>query len=724
MPKNPIQIDIDEDMQSLIVETAIQDYNNSKQSRGKIDYGRTDKGETISFDKRLDMIKDNWYGRRKAKTVPWRFCSNRSMKIGTAILEMMHARLFSAIWNEDLIRWKPGDHTDKDKVDRISKFMFWWVKVRNKMRDFFDGWVKTVAAYGDATIEASWDIKYRDKGEVDEQPITDELGMQLYEQDGTPSVSRQKKLAIEEHTKVEIIPKENVYLQENQKSLDEEPVIFKTRFFYSDLEQMEAEGKAVNIQNLLKTDILTRVTNEFSGHDDKTAAIMAEDKLNNTPVDVLKQYMKIDIDRDGFAEDVRVLIDPERRIYLGGVLVRDITKSGKRPLSCTKYNDYIDRMDELDGVGIIEQVLPLSDEIDAIFNQISDSNTLSVLRPGFYDPSGNLEPAAITIGPNKLIPVSDPQRNVFFPDFQIATERLIVAIRLVMEFIERLTGASSYVMGKESEIVGGSGTATRTQAIIANAEQRFSLPQHRLKAGAARILTVVLDLVQKNLPPGLETRVLGEDGEPIFEENELTQDGLSGEFDAYILGDPSQGSKQVEREIAALFYQVLMQNPLVGTDPMKIYKLTAQMIKAYDKQPEEFLGPEPEGADFLKPEDENTHMIQGDFAKVRAKLTENHIYHIQTHQLLEQSPSLLTMDPQMAQQILQFAQSHIQEHMMQLQQMMALSAQMGGQNANNAGGTSSNQGNAQPQGVESMSGPVGEVARRQREGQSSFSPTG
>ena len=59
---------------------------------------------------------------------------------------------------------------------------------------------------------------------------------------------------------------------------------------------------------------------------------------------------------------------------------------------------------------------------------------------------------------------------MYFPNFDIPTERLINAIRLVLEFIERLTAASSYVMGKESEIVGGSGTATRTNAILQNAE--------------------------------------------------------------------------------------------------------------------------------------------------------------------------------------------------------------------------------------------------------------
>jgi len=712
-------------MQKLIVETAIQDFKMAEEARKKLDYGITDKGETVDFDKRIKDLRDMWYGRRIPKTVPWKFCSNRSMKIGTAILEMMHSRMMGVVWNEDFIRWKAGEKNDIPKVERLTLFMKWWVMVRTKMRNFFDGWVKTVTGMGDVTTEGAWDIKFIDSGKVNETPIVDELGAQVFEKDGTPSTNREKILDITEKTKMEILPKENVYLQEGQKSLQDEPVIIKMKLFYVDLEQMEAEGKATNIQSLLRPEVLRGLENQFQGEQDKEREIMMEVKLRNTPIEVLKQYMKIDIDRDGFPEDVRVLIDPDRRIYLGGVLVRDLTESGRRPLDCTKYNDYIDRVGELDGIGILEIVKPLSDEIDAIFNQMTDSHTLSVLRPGFYDPTGNLRPQTFVIAPNKMFPVPDPSRNVFFPDFQIATEKLIISIRLVLEFIERLTGASSYIMGKESEIVGGSGTATRTQAIIANAEQRFSLPATRLKEGASRVLNIVLDLVQKNLPLGLESRVLGEDDEPVFNENELTREGISGEFDAYILSDPSMGSKQLERDLASSFYQILLGNPIVATDPVKIYRTTANLIKSFDKEPELFLGPEPDELDFDSPEDENTLIIQGDFSKVRAMFTENHIEHIAKHQVIQNSPVVLNMqNAEMAQQIIAFAQQHIQEHMMMLSNMLAMT----GRGGLNVGGEQSQgtpaQGASPVAGLEGISGPTREVDKRQKTGRSSFSPAG
>lgn len=733
MEDTSIQLKVDANMETLLVETVLQDFASAQEARTKKTYSNDSKGVAYTFETKLQALKDMWQGKRAIKTIPWSNCSNRSMKIAMAILEMMHARMFSAVWNEDLVRWAPTEITDKAKVERINKIMFWWIKVHTKMRIFFDKWTKVVSGMGDALVEVSWQKKIRDTGKIRETPITDEFGVQLFNPDGTPSSTKEKIFKIDEYTQTEIIPKENVYFKEGQKSLDEDPVIIKLNYFYSDLEDMEREDRAVNITKKLnegsvieplKKQLEDKLAIQYSDSNNSNVEILKQVKLRNTPIDILKWYGKIDIDDDGFPEDVRILVDIERRLYLGGVKVIDISKRGIRPLDFTKFNDFLNSPDELEGLGILETVKDLADEIDAIFNQLTDANTLSVLRPGFYDPSGQLQPQTIKISPAILTPVSDPQRNVYFPDFQIPTERLLVAMKAVMEFIERLTGASSYIMGKESEIVGGSGTATRTQAIVMAAEQRFSIPAQRLRDGITRILNIVLDQVQKFIPPGLETRVLGEGGEPLFKSNELTEEGISAELDCYLIPDPSMGSKNTEREIASLFYQMLLQNPLVGTDPLKIYKVTADLIKSYDKNPEEILGPAPDPKDFDTPEQENTLIIQGEFTKVKPILTENHMEHIMKHQELLQSPTLLTIPIPSAQQIVQYAQLHIQEHTMMLQQMIQIQSQYKGGQGGQSGANPSAQGNVPEQGVENLPGPIGQMARRKGEGQSEFSPSG
>ena len=724
-----IQLPLSEDMQKQIVQIIMEDWNSSKSARGERDYGIDSKGAASDFDGWLKGLRDLYNSRREPKDMPWKYCSNRSLRISASILDMIHSRLFPAVLNEELVRFRPGESTDQPKVDRITKLMHWWIFIHSRMRAFFDIWVKQVSAYGDGLTESYWKVQPIDKGETVEEPITDEMGMPLINPDGTPAVLKSRVITLIETTASKVYPKEDVYLQEGSTDIQTEPVILKDSFKYRELERGETEGKFVNIASDLRN-LVTYEQPDMTGITPEEEERIKSIKIRNVPVEVLKWYGSFDADGDGFDEDVRILISPEHELYLGGIAVRNLTKSGRRPLDFTKFDNRIDCPDENFGEGLLEKVKELSDEIDAIFNQMTDSNTIGILRPFFYDPGGNVDAPVLKLGPNKGTPVSDPGRNVFFPDIQIATDKLILAIRLVLEFVERLTAASSYVLGKESEIVGGSGTATRTNAIVQSAEQRFAMPSERLREGASRIIRHHLDLVQLNIPPGLENRVLGEDGLPLFTSNELTQEGISGEFDTYILMDPSMGSKQTERELSTMLYSVLLMNPLVGTDPVKIYKVTADLIKANGKDPEEYLGPAPDSDMIDKPEDENTLIVQGDFARVRAQIAENHILHIQKHMELLQSPSLAALPPHLGQQIAQFTQQHIMEHQQMMQIMMAIqqkfgqAKQMGSEGGKDGGNNGdgpqgpASAGDGGPSSMETVPGPLGGAMQTKRGGES------
>lgn len=740
--KPTIQLQISEDMEKRLVQIVIEDYRASQTARDARDYGNDSKGAKLNFEKWLKALRDIYNAQREPKDTPWKYCSNRSLRIATSILDMIHSRLFPAVVNEDLLRWRPGEVTDTPKAERISKFMHWWIWIRAKLRGFFDIWVKSSCGYGEVLTESYWNVDYIDRGRSVEEPVTDEAGQPLTNADGTPAIVKSRVIDRFEKSASKVYPPEDIFLQEGSCNIQKEPVILRDKFRYRELEEGEAEGRFVNITNMLKSMINWDKPEGMAdpAEEEKLKAI----KIRNTPVEVLKWYGNFDADGDGFAEDVRVMVSPEHELYLGGMAVKDLTKSGRRPLDYTKFDNRLNCPAENWGEGVLEKVKELAEEVDAIFNQMTDSNTLGILRPFFYDPGGDVDAPVLKLGPNKGTPISDPVRNIMFPDIRIETDQLILAIRLVLEFIERLTAASSYVLGKESEIVGGSGTATRTQAIVQAAEQRFAMPSERLREGAARIVTQHLDILQLNIPPGLETRVLGEDGQPLFQENELTADGIAGEFDAYILMDPSMGSKQTERELASMFYSVLLQNVLVGTDPVKIYKITADFLKAYGKDPEEYLGPAPTGDDIDDPADENTLIIQGDFARVRAQISENHLLHIKKHQELLDSPSLLLLQqtaPNLFMEVTTFIQQHIQEHMQMLQIMMSLMQKFGGSDGGAMGSgngkeggeggdsgqgiqDSGSQGDGKPNRMETVSGPLAPAMQTKRNGQSGFPQSG
>ncbi|HRZ15229.1 MAG TPA: hypothetical protein P5110_06965 [Candidatus Omnitrophota bacterium] len=727
---NEFLIKIDPEMEIVITETVIQDFGDAESDRANKEY-YLDSTTAITFEDKQKALKECFYGKRQPKSVPWQNCSNRSMKITMAIIEMLHSRMFPMVYNEELTRWRPAKPTSKYAVDRVTKLMYWWVRVRTHMRVFFDKWTKMALGYGDVLTETQWDVDIQDTGEVTETPVTDEFGIPLTNKDGSPAVLQDPVYETDEKTRVDIIPRENIYFPKDAKDIYKDPVCIKCEYTYAELEQMEREGKVCNVTKPISEnsrylfkeykDRIDQISVNASG---ENAEIIKEVRLRALPITIVKEYRRIDFDRDGYAEDCRILVDPLTRTYLGAVMVRDISQRNRRPLDFTKVNDMIDDPDGMEGYGYIEMVKPLADEIDAIFNQLTDGNTLSVIRPFFYDPMGNIQPQTITLAPNKGVPVHDPQKNVYFPDINVPTEKLLLALRTVLEFVERLTAASSYVMGKESEIVGGSGTATRTQAIMSSSDQRHAMPAHRLREGAARVLTSVLDILLKNLPPGLEDRIVGDDGQPMFGQNELVKSGLASEVDAYLLEDAAMGSMQAEQELAQMLYSILMQNPIVATDPVKIYNETAFLLRAYKQDPVEHLGPAPDPKDVDTPEDENKLIISGQFQSVRAMFTENHLWHIQIHGQLLQSPSLGMITPEQQQLVIEYVQQHIQEHMQLMQQMMSMMQQVkggkGGQPAGNVGATPGAP--QQPGMAGRIPGPFGQVEKTKEAGAGANTP--
>lgn len=738
-PKNPseIQVKLSEGLEVTLVDVILEDFHKAKSDRNEKNYGITDKGEKLSFDEWFKRIKDLYSGNRIPKTIPWKFCSNRSLRIGTSVLDLMHSRLFPAVWNEDLARWRPGLVMDIPKSDRISKFMDWWIRIWAPLRPFFDGWTKYVAGIGDVLTETTWEVEEIMTSEMIQQPITDEQGQPLTEQDGSPAMMKVPKVNRVEKTKSRFIPKDNVYFLKGAKDVQKDPCMIEEEYLFKDLEDLEVRGFCVNVTDKLREKM--HVPEPTGNIDDSEKERLKEIKIRNMPVKVVRWYGHYDVDDTGMKESVRMMVSEEHKIYLGGVRMRDVTKSGKRPLDFTKYDSYLDRMEDMDGEGVLHKVFELALEIDAIFNQMTDAHTLSVLRPFFYDPSGDLDAPALNLGPNKGIPVTDPQRNVYFPDFAVPTERLINAVRLVLEFIERLTAASDYEMGRESDIVGGSGTATRTQAIVQSAEVRFTLPSERLRFGAGNILTQHLDLIQLNIPLGFEQKVIGEKGDQVFKAGELSDQGLSAEMTAYLLPDPTMGSKKTARDMMNMVYSILIQNPLVMSDPMKLYMVTYDNLKTQgydDAYITRWLGPVPDQDNVDDPMDENTLMIQGAFDRVVPQLQENHLDHIQKHMDLEKSPNFQAMmktAPELTMQISEYNRLHIQAHMEMLAAILKMT-QGGGKNGGGAegspaGGSGSDQGAAgKPQtngsqpGLEQQSGPMGAALNTQRNGKSAGSP--
>lgn len=691
LPTNSMQLPLSSEQEKELTDIVCEDFETSETARMEKGWGQNNKGEDMDFEGKYEFILKKYEGQTEAPLKPW--MSQGTTKIATAIVETIHSKLLPAIWNENLIGWKPVERTDKETVVRLNKLMLWWVKVRMKLKLTVDDIIKYVCIMGTAITKDTWAVSKKDTGQTTPVQTTDEMGNPIDVVDETGQPITNKVFDTKEKPIVEIIPIDRFYIQPGQTDLQKEPVIHRTPLYYNELENLEKQGKYRNVTDKVKPSVDSIVISKLDKTLQEAERISITGvKRRNYPTDILEWYGPYDYDNDGFQEECVVTVEKESKTLLSAIPLNAISRKSVRPF--VKY-DFLRRVLKFYSIGIIELVLPLAEECDACLRQIRDANTLSIQKFGFYDPSGDYNPETHTIAPLKMYAVTDPQRSVYFPDISVPIERLIATMRLLMELIERLTAASSYSMGKESDIVGGSGTATRTTAILQNADQRFDIPAQRLRESFAELLTHLLSQVQMNMPQGMEKEILGEDGTTIFDDNEITPDRLEAELDGFIEGDAGMGDRNTQRQLASFIYNTLLQNPLVATDPVKLYIITADLLESHGKNPEEILGPRPNLMDFDSPEDENTLVREGKLKDVRAKLMENHLEHITVHSMPLQTIEIKNWNPI----TIQYLQGHIMEHqqlmsqMVQLQQMgKGMSGQqqnqMNGQNPNTPAGVS------------------------------------
>jgi len=714
--QNPLLLQLSEAQQSELVAIIMEDYRNALEARQQTSWGTDQNGKGIDFDTKYAKLIELYEGEDVERPEAW-MCG-RSLKIAQSIVEMLVARLFPAVWNEDTIRWKPVEFTDKKRTQAVNQIMRWvlvnWMKIRKDVLNL----TRCTISLGTSFTEPYWSVKKRDLEKITQQSVVDETGAPVVDPaTGQPMSLEARMLSIDEKPAIKTIPLTKILTQPGCTDIQKEPVIKLEDYYYHELEQEQREGIVQNVDDKLKAAVDKTLITKFGSELDKAEKIASLNaKRRNTLVETLTWYGPYDANGDSFPEEIVVRVAIKDEIYLQGYPLSAISRRGIRPIVQTNF---MNRMFKLLGIGVLEQVKPLAEEIDACFRQLQDANTLGIMKWGFYDPNSDYNPDEHVAKPRAMYPVTNPSQNVYFPDMNVPIERLIMAIRLVLEFIERLTAASSYVMGKESEIVGGSGTATRTQAIVSSADTRFNLPGMNIRDGIAETITHIFDLCHMNMPEGLEKRILGEDNEPVFDSNEDIKAAFMTEMDCYLEPNAAFGDVNTTRELATVLYDkfVMGGNPLVVGSVPNLYHATANVFKAYGENPKEWIGPPPIQKETNDPTEENTIIREG--RVISPEPQENHLEHILVHSEVLQTPEIILWSREAVQVLTQ----HIEEHknaIMLLMQFQGQGKTGGTENGGDTGGKTASKGKpaatAGQQGFQGNANPAQAAANNQTQG--------
>lgn len=271
-----------------------------------------------------------------------------------------------------------------------------------------------------------------------------------------------------------------------------------------------------------------------------------------------------DIDGDGIAEDVVFWVLLETKTTLRVRRLGDVSPGSppRRPLfgGC-----FLPVGGRYAGMSLLEITEGIHDAIKVMVDQGINANDLAIASPGYYRPSGGMNPEVLTIEPFTLTPLQNPQQDVVFPQIGNAQAMgfSLNMISMLGMWQDKTTMVNDNSFG---QVAPGSSSALRTIGGMAMLNgQGEARPERILR----RFFSIVSDvyghfhrLNNAYLPKGKVFRVIGAqpaNADPYVKLD--SRDKYAGEFDFTFAANAFNTSKQALQQALTATMQVLI-NPL------------------------------------------------------------------------------------------------------------------------------------------------------------------
>lgn len=235
---------------------------------------------------------------------------------------------------------------------------------------------------------------------------------------------------------------------------------------------------------------------------------------------------------------------------------------------------------EFVGIGVIEPIIDLAEELNQLRGQRRDNATVALHRPFMYR-EGRADPKTFKMGPGVGIPIQgDPSRDIVplvFPDLPASSYREEGAIKQDMELASGISEATAG--GTGSGDTAGTETATGMQLVQQAANVRIrlagkNLERETIRPAARQWLELYRQhVVDPNRPR--QVRVPDEATAEGYRHLEVGPEQLGDDLEYPV---PDAGSTEpdnkVEREQrAGMLFQQLAASPLVNQPRLLIYYL-------------------------------------------------------------------------------------------------------------------------------------------------------
>jgi hypothetical protein len=629
---------------------------------------------------------------------PWTDSSNISTMITTIASDMMHAKLFPMVWNLDLMHFVGTEAHDEDTAKNNETMMKWVLtKDMEGTQDKVDDIIHRLVVEGTIPVKRVWEVYYTYVTRVVPTKV-----------DAKGNMKTEVKYDRVRRERCRWIVKDidYVYFTFNAENEQRADIIEEMYVTMPMIREMQAKKMILpsvdldTIQNAVEKDFDPEGT--VKARYDAAGLEPYYARLDSHPIKIYEGWIKYALPGSVERKECVFMTLPRLGLYLAGKPLHTVSRIGRKPWV---IRPFLRRPGTMYGKGIPELVRHLHREMNAIHNQRIDAGNMVIAPFFFFRAASGMDPEEINVKPATGIPLDDPQRDIFFPDYNPG--RLSHSFQeesILMDLIEKLTFLTPASLGKET---AERPTARGTLAVIAQSEQKFGLIGARVQRIFTDLISGTRQDYEENLPPDLQRRILGDNNAPVW--GELSPEMIAGQYDAAMELDLTGGDIAFEKQADQMIYQTLVQDPMVNQNPAFAWELRANYLRSFNKKDiEKLIGPKPDmEANPGDVDDENMMFLQEQPVEVDAK--DDHVAHMNGHAQFKRE-----MQGKMTPAAMRSLTLHILEHRNSyqtgLQEQALAQGGQGGQTGQNGA-----PGAPQQQGVGTIQGPRvgGQVAQQQ-----------
>jgi len=519
----------------------------------------------VDYDEFIDPIYSS----------PTEWSSTLHLPISLTHAKTFHARMFSAIFAQDPpFTMNARSAPNQDRAPLIQDLMRYavkdWANEYQGVEETVDRWLWDWVVRGSGILKARWLRKFTKFEDVEE---VFELDTELRADNPlgeTQEVPIQRKVERINQTTIttfqgpelmRVAPEDLVIIGGEGDPQRADHVIQPEMLTSTELHSLADQGIFKKEAVKAVIDSGDDFRSEDVGSDIKQeqaliAGMEYEPVVATNRYKILECYTKIDIDRSGIGSDVIVWVHVKSGTILRATYLWRVNKNGRRPYFKA---DFYKRPGQEWGVGIIELMWTITQEIDAIHNIRIDTGLITSIPWGFFDPGTSMRKDKLPIEPGALLPLSDPTRNVLFPNLGNRTGFGLQEESLLNTVLERLTSINDLTLGTNA----GQGvlrTATGVRQSAGETNANLDIFLRRINRAWKQALTYIFQMLQDKVPEGLQFRVTGDDGSSFWREIKTRED-IKGMFDFELEPNSANSNPQIRLSNASQVYQ-LTQNPL------------------------------------------------------------------------------------------------------------------------------------------------------------------